>query len=86
MIRFAKPGLTEVLYIVQKNFQHHGICAICRFDEHEAKPIHDRQTHPLVRERYYSKTMPARVQLFKKKTPVVSLEELTGGDMNWLGS
>jgi hypothetical protein len=49
MICFAKPALTEDLYIVHKE-KFSITCYVCYVHLIKAKSIHKRQTHPLIRE------------------------------------
>jgi hypothetical protein len=50
MICFARPGLTEDLYVVQK--EEFSVTWLYAQYVHltEAKPIHKRQAYPLIRE------------------------------------
>jgi hypothetical protein len=82
MIRFAKPGLTEDLCIVQKE-EFSITCYMCDTYTLKDKHIHQRQTHLLVRGCYVTTIVPS-VQLQKRypgREPrgVWRQDELIGG-------
>jgi hypothetical protein len=78
MIGFAKPVLTEDLYIVQKE-DFSITCYMCdTYTWRKAKSIHKRQTHLHVWHKDYDRKGSAG-----KKSLVLSLRELDA-KMNWL--
>jgi hypothetical protein len=50
MIGFAKPGLSDDLYMVQKQEFFNSMLYVRNVNSTKAKLIHKRQTHLLVRE------------------------------------
>jgi hypothetical protein len=61
MTRLAKPALTEHLYIVYKEKIFNIMVHVRYVILTKAKPIHKKQTDPLVREDVYIRTMTVRV-------------------------
>jgi hypothetical protein len=81
MICFAKPGLTEDLYIVKKE-KFSKTCYICDMYTWK-KAMHIHKINPSSRQRgCYIRTMIARVQSQKKNLVVILKEH--GAKMIWL--